>query len=123
MVSPFADRRGIDRTPHLNGARGRGRRWALVKSQHLVVPGKPYKADEASARCQLIPHNVLVMYFQKDLRWQYRAPVLREAAKCKIVFRQFDLPIRECKLALKVRFVNRPACVHWVPLDQNNLGR
>jgi len=118
VVSPFADRRRIDRAPHLNGARGRRRRRALVKSQDLVVPRQSEKADEAPARCGLIADDVLVVDFQQHIRRQRRPPMPRQAAIGQIIFRQFDLMVRERKLALKVRLVDRPASVQRVSLDQ-----
>src|SRR5258708_17195134 len=123
MVSPFAHRRRIDRTPHLNSACGRRRRRAFVKSQDLVVPRKSDKADETSARCRLISYDVLVIYFQQHIRRQCRPPMPRKAAIGQIVFRQFDLMIRERELALKVSFVNGPARVQWMSLDQYDPGR
>ena len=123
MVPPFADGRRIDRTPHLNGACGRRRRRALVKSQDLVVPGKPDKADETSARRRLIPDDVLVIDFQQHIRGQRRPPMSRQPAIGQIIFRQFDLIVRERELALKVGLVDGPAGVQRMSLDQYDLGR
>src|SRR6202011_1173193 len=109
MMPPFADGRRIDRTPHLNGACGRRRRRALVKSQDLVVPRKSDKGDETSTCCRLISHHVLVIYFQQHTRRQCPPPMPREAAIGQIIFRQLDLMIGERELALKVSLVDGPA--------------
>src|ERR1700736_4604049 len=76
MVAPFADRGRIDRTAYLNGAGGRRRRRAFVEPQHLIIPGKPDELNEKPARRRLVPHDVLVIYFQKHFRRQGRPPVL-----------------------------------------------
>ena len=121
VVSPFPDRRGIDRPPNLNRTGGRRRRLAFVEAENSIFPREAYKFDDTAALCRLIAYYVFIPHFQQCMRREARFPVLREPAISEIILSQFQLIVCKQKPAAEMGLVHGPAGIERMAPDHDNL--
>src|SRR5579864_8977878 len=84
IVSPVADRGGIDRAAHLLGARCAYGARILVKAEAARLERQSAMREQAADVRFRIAHQILVLSVQ-DLPWQHLIPVVHQGQVAAVV--------------------------------------